>query len=323
MPTATLPLYRIESADWHSHGRELRAVREAVFIHEFGGDAEREWDRGDARANHLLARAGDPPEAIGTLRWLPSGQIERLAVRPQWRRRGVGAALLACAVRELTRDRHLTPFVLASGESLGFFNHFGFTAEDAPIDHHGQTLQTMVLREPEALISADLGARVLGETQGRLFLTQTEHLAQAARQLAAQALRQVELLSADLQPAVYDQQDFVDALRHLAIERRGRLPVRILVIDPEPSIRRGHRLIELARVLSSDLQIRLVPKDWAEHCDQFLLCDRGGLFLTRYQDPRRTLVDFSSGAETLRLRRLFDEIWEQGEIHPGLRRLYL
>lgn len=357
MPTATLPFYRIEFADWHDHGRELRAVREAVFIQELGGDAEREWDRTDGKARHLLARDVDTQQVIGTIRFRPSGQIERLAVLTQWRGRGIGSALIACAVRALSRDRCLHPVVLTHAECAEFFARLGFRAEDASIEppdmetappaaatsaapHAVATPERssenptkaspatpppliMVLREPEALIRADLDARALGETQGRLFLTKTEHLARAAGRLATQALRQIELLSADLQPSVFDQEAFVEALRYLAIERRGRLPVRILVIDPEPSIRRGHRLIELARVLSSDLQIRQVPKDWAEHCDQFLLCDRDGLFWTRYQDPRRTLVDFSAGAETRRLRRLFDEIWDQGEIHPGLRRLYL
>ncbi|EIC21227.1 GNAT family N-acetyltransferase [Thiorhodovibrio frisius] len=323
MPTVTLPSYRIESADWHSHGRALRALRETVFIQELGGEEAREWDHADSKAHHLLAWASESVEAVGTARWLPSGQIERLAVMPEWRGRGIGSALLASAVRELRDSRRITPFVFALENTQAFFAHLGFDPEDAPFEKHGQMLAHMALRRPDALIDADLRSRRLGETTGRLFLTHSEHLALAARQLAAQAHRQIDLLSADLQPAVYDQQEFVEALRYLAIELRGRLPVRILVIDPEPSLRRGHRLIELTRVLSSDIQIRLVPKDWAEHSDQFLLCDQAGLFLTRYQDPRRTLVDFNSGAETRRLRRLFEQIWEQGEVHPGLRRLFL
>ncbi|WPL19141.1 Acetyltransferase (GNAT) family protein [Thiorhodovibrio winogradskyi] len=323
MPTATLPEYRIEYADWQRQGRELRAVRQAVFIEELSGEETREWDRADTKARHLLVRAGEPPEAIGTLRWLPSGQIERLAVKPAWRGRGIGSALLASAARELQSHRRVTPFVYANDSTQAFFARLGLIAEDAPVEQQGQRLQRMVLQAPEALISADLRARLLGETSGRLFLTQRAHLALAVRQLAAQARRQVNLLSTDLQPDIYDHQDFVEALRYLAIELRGRLPVKILVSDPEPSLRRGHRLIELARLLSSDVQIRLVPKDWAEYRDQFLLCDQDGLCLTRHQDPRRTLVDFNSGAETRRLRRLFDQIWEQGDMHPGLRRLYL
>ncbi|MBK1647507.1 GNAT family N-acetyltransferase [Rhabdochromatium marinum] len=323
MPLATLPAYRIEATDWRRHSHELRALREAVFIHELGGEETQEWDRADAKAVHLLARAGEPPEAVGTLRWLPTGQIGRLAVRSDWRGRGIGGALLACAVRELKRHTRAAPWVYAPPSSGDFFASLGFVAEDALIEQHGQSVQRMVLSDPQALIAADLRSRRLGETSGRLFLSQAEHVALAVQQLVGQALRRIEVLSADLQPELYDHSAFVEAVRYLAIDLRGRLPVRMLVVDPEPALRRGHRLIELSRTLSSDFQLRVVPKDWAEYGDQFLLCDQEGLCLTRYQDPRRTLVDFNSGAQTRRLRRLFEQIWQQSDLHPGLRRLHL
>lgn len=323
MPTATLPPFRVESANWRRHGRALRQIRATALTSKLGDEQAQEGDRADGNAHHLLAQAGEPPAPVGGLRWRPSGQIEHLAVLPQWRGQGIGAALLASAVREMGAGRRLTPFLFTTRNTEAFFARLGFAPDDEPFSRHGEWLRHMTLTTPDALREADLRSRQLGTTGGRLFLPQHEHLALAACQLAAQSRRRIELLSVDLQPEIYDRQSFAEALRYLALELRGRLPVRILVIDPEPSLRRGHRVIELARKLTSDIQIRLVPKDWAEHSDQFLLCDQAGLLLIRHQDPNRTLVDFNSPAETRRLRGLFDQIWDQGETHPGLRRLYL
>jgi N-acetylglutamate synthase-like GNAT family acetyltransferase len=323
MPTATLPRFRIETADWRLDSRALRAVRAAVFLQGTGSEQARDCDRHDAQAQHLVARGGDPPLAVGALRWLQSGQIEWLGVLPAWRRQGVGRSLLACAVRDIGHSPRVSPWLWAPAQCQGFFAELGFVAAEAAPDQHASLGQRLVLAQPEALMAADLGARLLGVTSGRVILGERDLLVLAVTQLAGQARRCIELLSADLQPAIYDQGGFLEAVRQLALELRGRLPVRILVIDPEPALRRGHRLIELARQMSSDVQIRVVPQDWAERCDQFLLCDQDGYSLTRYRDPRRTLVDFNDGAQTRRLRRLFDQIWEQGESHPGLRRLYL
>lgn len=324
MPTATQPSYRIEQADWSKDGRAVRLVREAVFIDELGGDLQREWEHQDASATHLLARTLDAERApIGVVRFAASGQISRLAVIEAWRRQGVGSALLASAVRMIGSLRRVTAWLDTEAAQVDFFRARGFAEEPAAGEPAAAADTRMRLTTPEALMRADLGSRVLGETSGRLFLEGSELVAQAVGQLARQARRRIDLLSADLQPALYDQPAFLLAVRHLAIELRGRLPVRVLVIDPEPAIRRGHQLIELSRALSTDIQIRAVPQDWAEHCDQFLLCDQDGHCVTRFKDPRRTLVDFNAGAETRRLRRLFDQIWDQGEIHQGLRRLYL
>lgn len=212
----------------------------------------------------------------------------------------------------------------ASAECLAFFLHGGGVkggkALPKPVESNPDR---MTLTHPDTLIPGDLDARRLGHTSGHLLLEKTEHVAQAVRLLAAQSRRCIEVMSTDLEPALYDQPAFIDCVRHLAIELRGRLPVRVLLADPAPAIRRGHRLIELSRVLSSDVQIRAIPSDWIEGHDRFMLCDLRGHCLARHQNPRRVLVNFNDAPGTRRLRLQFERIWEQGEIHPGLGRLYI
>jgi predicted GNAT family N-acyltransferase len=75
-------------------------LRERVFSGEQGVRVEADRDGRDPEATHLVAV--EDGDVIGTCRLVFRGRIARLgrlAVEPAWRRRGVGAAILAAAER--------------------------------------------------------------------------------------------------------------------------------------------------------------------------------------------------------------------------------
>ena len=76
------------------------ALRERVFSGEQGVRAEADRDGRDRDAMHVVAVRGD--DVIGTCRLVFDGQVAqlgRMAVEPDWRGQGVGAALLVTAER--------------------------------------------------------------------------------------------------------------------------------------------------------------------------------------------------------------------------------
>src|SRR5882757_7208626 len=87
-----------------------RPVREEVFIEEQKVPRELEWDEWDERSDHAVAR-DMKGRAIGTARLLPDGRIGRMAVLREWRRSGVGSALLE-ALLELARRRSMRQLAL-------------------------------------------------------------------------------------------------------------------------------------------------------------------------------------------------------------------
>ena len=91
--------FRVEPADWTADHAELRTVRDAVFVDEQKVPIEDEIDAFDPISRHVLARdAEDRP--IGTGRLSPQRLIGRMAVLREWRRRGVGEALLKSLLDE-------------------------------------------------------------------------------------------------------------------------------------------------------------------------------------------------------------------------------
>jgi len=322
MTDATDTSPRIRRASWDRDRTALAAIRRIVFVAEQQVPEALEWDGLDSEAVHLLAEGADG-RPVATARLLPSGQIGRMAVLKPHRRRGIGRALLLRLLEIAAAEGYPRPFLNAQVSALDFYHRIGFEPEGEVFDEAGIPHLRMTLIDPAAPIRADLAGRTLGRDPGLRRLDGQSLGAQAVAMLAGQARRELTLLTPDLEPCLYDQPAFLDAVRRLAVERSGRQPVRVLVIDAEPAIRRGHRLIELARQLSSAVQIGAVPEELAEQTDAYLLADDVGYCLRRRALPNIQLVDFAAPAEVRALRRGFDAVWEQAGVHPGLRRLYL
>ncbi|HUL93552.1 MAG TPA: GNAT family N-acetyltransferase [Burkholderiales bacterium] len=138
------PQFTVRIMNWRDALPLARPVREKVFIEEQNVPRELEWDEWDERCDHALAcdSAGNP---IGTARLLPDGRIGRMAVSKEWRRKGVGSALLA-ALLDRARGRGTTRSLLhAQTQAAGFYRRFGFSERgeeflEAGIPHVEMTL---------------------------------------------------------------------------------------------------------------------------------------------------------------------------------------
>ncbi|MGB5831370.1 MAG: GNAT family N-acetyltransferase, partial [Thiohalocapsa sp.] len=292
----------------------------AVFVREQLVPEQLEWDGADGDAIHLVAESG-PGVAIGTARLLASGQIGRMAVLSEWRDQGVGTRLLMELLKIASATRYPTPFMHAQTAAVPFYRALGFKAEGEVFEEAGIPHQRMVLDTPKRLPKGGDSDRILGQTGGRFRLEEPHRLQQTVATLVAQARRELHVVTPDLEPTLYDRAVFLEQVRRLAIDRPARLPVRILLADADPAIRRGHRLIELSRKLASAVQIRAIPDEVVDSCDHFLLADDSGYCLRRLAAPETSLADFNDTASVRRLQQSFDRIWEQATTHAGLRRL--
>ncbi|MBI5462135.1 MAG: hypothetical protein HY941_08140 [Gammaproteobacteria bacterium] len=163
---------------------------------------------------------------------------------------------------------------------------------------------------------------ILGETAGDYALASRDDNRRAAALLASQARRTIELFTSDLEPALYDQAPFIDALAQLALSS-PRARVRILAKDFERTVKEGHRLVELTRRLSSYVEIRRVHEDYRDNNETFLLVDDYGLLHRRHAARFEGTFSCKAPLEVRRLRAFFDEVWNRSEPDADVRRLHL
>ena len=120
LPFTVKPIY------WNASQKEVKAIRNKVFVEEQGVPPELEWDGLDEHSYHVLALAPDGTP-IGTGRLLQDGQIGRVAVLQEWRGKGVGRALLDLLLVIASKMGNEEVMLHAQTRVLGFYRKRGFT----------------------------------------------------------------------------------------------------------------------------------------------------------------------------------------------------
>ena len=160
-------------------------------------------------------------------------------------------------------------------------------------------------------------------TPGRYRLTRREEHARAIERLLPLAERRIDLLTPHLEPALHERPHLQQILRR-NIARHRRLLIRILVFESGTAVRRGSRLIELAREFPSFATIRQLPEDLQEGIDRsFLLVDDCCCLSRTPLEGYQGILCCNDPGEVRRLRSRFDELWEHAFVPPDLRRLHL
>ncbi|MBK1721941.1 hypothetical protein [Thiocystis violacea] len=170
--------------------------------------------------------------------------------------------------------------------------------------------------------SIDYEGLELGVSHEPLELDRMAAIRDISGNMARQARRELLLFGRTIESNLYDQQPFLDAVRRLALSR-PTLSVRILVFDPRDAAASGHRLVELARHLTSRIGIRSVDENDRDRLDAFLIADERGIVHRRFADTMAAIADFNNPLEARKLRTDFNQIWERGTPDTELRRLYL
>lgn len=129
---------RVEITGWDEAQKSAGPLRFAAF---FEPDARPgvEVDAQDPQSVHAVAY-NDGGKAVGTGRLLPDGQIGQLAVAKEWRRLGVGAALIEALVREAMKHGYADVTITAPLQAAEFYRAQGFAAE-GKVFKEGNVLQ--------------------------------------------------------------------------------------------------------------------------------------------------------------------------------------
>lgn len=301
--------FDVRIASWPEDMAALRELRSQVFIEEQGVPADIEWDGRDETAQHVVAEHDG--QVLGCGRLLSDGRIGRLAVLPDHRGRGIGLQMLSLLV-QLAKEGGLGQVYLhAQKTAVAFYARAGFEARGESFQEAGIEHQDM--------------QQTLDYTEWSSSLPRVSYpdpFAQLAACEAQRAGRELRILSPDLDPRVFDQEAFLDAVRQLV--RRGRMSrILIIVKDPRALTSRGHGMLNLARRMPSSIEIRKLSEHPAWNDRTLLIRDRAGLLSLAAGERSRGVFRPHARAECESAIHLFEDLWRAASVDPEFRSLSL
>ncbi len=140
--------------------------------------------------------------------------------------------------------------------------------------------------------------------------------------LLQQARFSLSLYSPDLEAWLYSHSSVQDACtQFLLASPKNRL--RILRARCRPAGRQGHRLLNLARRITSNLHIRRVNPD--QPCDEsaYLLADDRGLLLREQPEQYAGYALYNDPGRVRQRQAQFDQAWDISLSDPDLRSFLL
>lgn len=140
--------------------------------------------------------------------------------------------------------------------------------------------------------------------------------------LIEQARRSLSIYTQDLEPWLYDHSIIQRACAHFLLAHpRNRL--RILIGDSSRAVKQGHRLVTLARRLTSNLAIRKFHPDHPTQTCAFLIADDCGLLVRPEPDQFAGHALYRDPGRARQRQRLFDTAWDHSLPDPELRSFLL
>ena len=126
----------VQVMDWQHARPYAEPIRKLVFIEEQSVPEVMEWDEQDEAATHAVA-FDTGGSAVGYARLLNSGQLGRMAVLPEYRRQGIGTALLQALETYAGLQHYDYLFLHAQVHALSFYEKQGYRTEGDVYDEAG------------------------------------------------------------------------------------------------------------------------------------------------------------------------------------------
>ena len=168
----------------------------------------------------------------------------------------------------------------------------------------------------------DFSKLVLGDYDQDIELSDSADNAAATVALFSQARRSVDIYTHELDPKIYNQSNCVDTLKAFVLKNTSSR-VRVLIRQPNRTIKSGHRLISLARHLSSYFAIRVIHEDYAGQPDAFVVVDQRGILRLLEGDRYDGVCNFNNPRLAAELNHRFDEVWNHSTEIADFRHVYL
>jgi hypothetical protein len=154
--------------------------------------------------------------------------------------------------------------------------------------------------------------------ESRSILSTLEEYRAAVAELATRAERSLSIYTPDLEPQLYDQDCFLEPMKRLVLARR-HARLRVLISDPARASREANRFMQMARRLTSYIDLRNVSPEYRGNPCSFIVADDKAIAYRQQCSRWDGIVEFNDVSVVRRYLAYFDEAWAESQIQPELR----
>ena len=158
-----------------------------------------------------------------------------------------------------------------------------------------------------------------GRTPGeRQVLSGKDEIKAAIIAAAAHAQRSLTILTPDLEPELYDQEDFLECLKRFLLAR-SFARVRVLITNPSRTLKSGNNFVSMGRRLNTYIEFRNLKPELAQRDDAFFIADEQAIVYRTRSDSWKGMADPCDPAVARYYLDSFNELWHACATEPELR----
>ncbi len=159
------------------------------------------------------------------------------------------------------------------------------------------------------------------KTTRRVLSTRAEVRA-AVVEVASLATRAMAIFTHDLEPDIYDHDDFLETVKRFVLAR-SFARIRVLIVDPSRAVKHGNRFVTIGRRLNSYIEFRNVKEEFRNHPEAFCIADESALVYRIDANRWEGMADTYEPAVARSYLNTLDEMWHACEVDPELRQMHL
>jgi hypothetical protein len=161
------------------------------------------------------------------------------------------------------------------------------------------------------------------KTRGvRQMLTNLDEVRSAVMQVTCVANRTLSILTHDLEPDIYDHDDFLETLKKFILARTFAR-VRVLILEPARVLLSASRFVAMGRRLNSYIEFRRITPELSQHPEAFFIADEHALVYRARAETWEGISDTYEPAVARMYLSKFESLWNACEIEPEIRRLQI
>ncbi|MFI4890762.1 MAG: hypothetical protein ACHQIL_09550 [Steroidobacterales bacterium] len=152
------------------------------------------------------------------------------------------------------------------------------------------------------------------------ILTTMSEVREASLRVANSANRVLSIFTHDLEPQIYGEEPFLEAVKRLVLAR-AYAKVRVLIADPARAVVDKNRFMGMARRLTSCIDMRSMSEEVSASAGAFIIADDRALVYRPRANSWDGMSDMNDPAVAKIYLNFFEEIWSNSVQESQLRQM--